>query len=135
VPLRNLVSYAAWRSSARSASGSAISKPSFRSAVTSVRNFSRLCSAYAEGSSASSALAALLDEQTGRYRELHGARQLGEYVDRARTREDEELLIEPILAALIERTLGTRRCHGRATRRVMMTVPLNDRPELMRWHV
>ena len=52
------------------------------------------------------ALAALLDEQTGRYRELNGARHLGEYLDRARTREDEELLTEPILAALIERVLG-----------------------------
>jgi len=27
------------------------------------------------------ALAALLDEQTGRYRELNGARHLGEYLD------------------------------------------------------
>lgn len=51
------------------------------------------------------ALAALLDEQTGRYRELNGARHLGEYLDHARTREDEELLTEPILAALIERVL------------------------------
>jgi hypothetical protein len=33
------------------------------------------------------ALAALLDEQAGRYRELNGARHLGEYLDRARTRE------------------------------------------------
>lgn len=52
------------------------------------------------------ALAALLDEQAGRYRELNGAGHLGEYLDRARTREDEELLTEPILAALIERVLG-----------------------------
>jgi hypothetical protein len=52
------------------------------------------------------ALAALLDEQTGRYRELNEARHLGEYLDRARTREDEQLLTEPILAALIERVLG-----------------------------
>ena len=52
------------------------------------------------------ALAALLDEQNGRYRELNGARHLGEYLDRARTREDEELLTEPILASLIERVLG-----------------------------
>jgi hypothetical protein len=52
------------------------------------------------------ALAALLDEQNGRYRELNGARHLGEYLDHARTREDEELLTEPILAALIERVLG-----------------------------
>lgn len=52
------------------------------------------------------ALAALLDEQAGRYSELNGARQLGEYLIRARTREDEELLTEPILAKLIERVLG-----------------------------
>lgn len=52
------------------------------------------------------ALATLLDEQAGRYRELNGARHLGEYLGRARTREDEELLTEPILAALIERVLG-----------------------------
>jgi hypothetical protein len=52
------------------------------------------------------ALAALLDEQTGRYRELNGARSLGEYLDRPRTREDEELLTEPILASVIERVLG-----------------------------
>ena len=52
------------------------------------------------------ALAAVLDEPAGRYRELNGARHLGEYLDRARTREDEELLTEPILAALIERVLG-----------------------------
>jgi hypothetical protein len=52
------------------------------------------------------ALAALLDEQAGRYRELNGARHLGEYLDRPRTREDEELLTEPILEALIERVLG-----------------------------
>jgi hypothetical protein len=52
------------------------------------------------------AFAALLDEQSGRYSELNGARHLGEYLDRARTREDEELLTEPILAAVIERVLG-----------------------------
>jgi hypothetical protein len=56
VPSRDLVSYAACRSSGRSSSGSAISKPSLRRAVTSVRNFSRLCAAYAEGSPASSAM-------------------------------------------------------------------------------
>lgn len=52
------------------------------------------------------ALAALLDEQSGRYRELNGARNVGEYLNRPRAREDEELLTEPILAALIERVLG-----------------------------
>lgn len=51
-------------------------------------------------------LAAILDEQAGRYQELNGARHLGEYLDRERTREDEELLTEPVLAALIERVLG-----------------------------
>ena len=51
-------------------------------------------------------LATLLDEQSGRYRELNGARNLGEYLVRPRTREDEELLTEPILEAIIERVLG-----------------------------
>jgi hypothetical protein len=52
------------------------------------------------------ALAAILDEQAGRYRELNGARHLGEYLDRARTREDEELLTEPVLANFIESVLA-----------------------------
>ncbi len=42
--------------SERSASGNAISNPSFRRPLTRARNFSRLTSAYAEGSSASSAI-------------------------------------------------------------------------------
>ncbi len=50
-------------------------------------------------------LAALLDEQAGRYRELNGAQHLGEYLIRPRTREDEELLTERILADIIERVL------------------------------
>ena len=48
----------------------------------------------------------LLDAQAGRYGELNGARSLGEYLDSARTRDDEELLTEPVLAGLIERVLG-----------------------------
>jgi N-6 DNA Methylase/Eco57I restriction-modification methylase len=51
-------------------------------------------------------LAGLLDEQAGRYRELNGGRHLGEYLARARGRDDEELLTEPILAAVVERVLG-----------------------------
>jgi hypothetical protein len=51
-------------------------------------------------------LAAILDEPARRYRELNGGRHLGDYLARARTREDEEMLTEPILAALIERVLG-----------------------------
>lgn len=51
-------------------------------------------------------LTALLDQQTRRYRELNGGRHVGEYLVRPRTREDEELLTEPILAAIIERVLG-----------------------------
>ncbi len=51
-------------------------------------------------------LGALLDEQAGRYRELNAGRHLGEYLSRPRTREDEELLTEPVLAGVIERVLG-----------------------------
>ncbi|CAN5140079.1 hypothetical protein BH20ACT16_BH20ACT16_10730 [soil metagenome] len=51
-------------------------------------------------------LSALLDEQAGRYRKLNGGRHLGEYLARARTREDEELLTEPVLAAMLEHVLG-----------------------------
>lgn len=52
------------------------------------------------------AFAALLDEQTGRYRELNGGRHLGEYLTRPRLHEDEEVLTEGILAGLMERVLG-----------------------------
>lgn len=48
--------YAAARCAPRNSSGNAISKPSFRSAETRVKYFSRLTSAYADGSSASSAI-------------------------------------------------------------------------------
>jgi hypothetical protein len=51
-------------------------------------------------------LATLLDAHAGRYLELNGGRTLGEYVMRPRSREDEELLTEPILADLIEQVLG-----------------------------
>lgn len=51
-------------------------------------------------------LTELLDAQAGRYRELNGGRTLQEYLDSPRTREDEELLTEPVLAGLIERVLG-----------------------------
>lgn len=51
-------------------------------------------------------LAGLLDEQAGRYRELNGARHLGDYLARPRTREDEALLTEPLLRDIIERVLG-----------------------------
>jgi type I restriction-modification system DNA methylase subunit len=47
-----------------------------------------------------------LDRFAGRYRELNGARDIGEYLTRDRTREDEELLTEPLLADLMERLLG-----------------------------
>lgn len=51
-------------------------------------------------------LQAVVDRLAGRYRELNGARDLGEYLARERPREDEELLTEPLLADLMERLLG-----------------------------
>lgn len=51
-------------------------------------------------------LRAVLDRPKGRYRELNGAKNLGEYLGRDRSREDEELLTEPILGDLLERLLG-----------------------------
>ena len=51
-------------------------------------------------------LADLLDTQAGRYAELNGAGSVREYLALPRSREDEELLTEPILAGLIERVLG-----------------------------
>jgi len=51
-------------------------------------------------------LRAVLDKPKGRYRELNGARNLGEYLGRDRSREDEELLTEPILGDALERLLG-----------------------------
>lgn len=52
------------------------------------------------------ALEAILDEQAGRYKELNGGGNLAEFLGRPRTREDEELLTEPVLAAIVERVLG-----------------------------
>ena len=52
------------------------------------------------------ALEAILDEQAGRYKELNGAANLAEFLGRPRTREDEEVLTEPVLAAIMERVLG-----------------------------
>lgn len=51
-------------------------------------------------------LGALLDEQAGRYRELNAGRHFGEYLTLPRTREDEEMLTEPILADMLEQVLG-----------------------------
>lgn len=51
-------------------------------------------------------LAELLNAQAGRYLELNGALNLQQYLVTPRSREDEELLTEPILAGLIERVLG-----------------------------
>jgi len=48
----------------------------------------------------------VLDRYRGRYAKLNGARDLGDYLDRTRPREDEELLTEPILADLLESVLG-----------------------------
>lgn len=51
-------------------------------------------------------LLAVLDQPAGRYRELNGSANLGEYLDRKAPREDEELLTEPMLADLMETLLG-----------------------------
>ena len=48
----------------------------------------------------------MLDRPSGRYRQLNGGRNLGEYLSRDRPREDEELLTEPVLGDLMERLLG-----------------------------
>jgi len=48
----------------------------------------------------------VLDRPSGRYRQLNGGRNLGEYLSRDRPREDEELLTEPVLGDLMERLLG-----------------------------
>ena len=42
-------------------------------------------------------LAELLDAHTGRYQELNGGRTVQEYLALPRTREDEELLTEPLM--------------------------------------
>jgi len=48
----------------------------------------------------------VLDGSAGRYRELNGARSVGEYLSRERPREDEEVLTEPLFADLLEDLLG-----------------------------
>lgn len=52
------------------------------------------------------ALTALLDGQAGRYKRLNGAGSFRAYLETARTREDEEMLTEPILADVLESLLG-----------------------------
>jgi hypothetical protein len=53
-----------------------------------------------------SALESVLDTYVGRYRDLNGGANLASYLDRPRTREDEELLAEPVLEAVLRRVLG-----------------------------
>lgn len=52
------------------------------------------------------AVRAALDRQAGRYREINGARDFGDYLARDVPREDEELLTEPVLSDFLERVLG-----------------------------
>jgi len=52
------------------------------------------------------ALERVLDAYNGRYRELNRAANLGRYLDRERTREDEEQLTEPVLADILEQVLA-----------------------------
>lgn len=52
------------------------------------------------------AIRTTLDRQTGRYREINGARDFGDYLAKPVPREDEELLTEPVLSDLLERVLG-----------------------------
>ncbi len=49
---------------------------------------------------------AVLDSQGRRYAQLNGAASFADYLNRPRAREDEELLTEPVLAALLEQVLG-----------------------------
>ncbi len=51
-------------------------------------------------------LQSVLDAKRRLYRELNGGRDLGAYLSRPATREDEELLTEPVLVDLLERVLG-----------------------------
>jgi len=51
-------------------------------------------------------LARVLDQYDGRYRELGGVANFGEYVDSKRRAADEETLTEPLLASLLEDVLG-----------------------------
>lgn len=52
------------------------------------------------------ALARVLDQYEGRYRELRGAASFGEYVSASAREADEELLTEPVLASILEGVLG-----------------------------
>ncbi len=52
------------------------------------------------------ALERVIDAYTGRYRDLNGATNLAQYLDRARPREDEEMLTEPALTSILEQVLG-----------------------------
>jgi len=52
------------------------------------------------------ALRACLDEPAGRYRSLRDARDYDSYLATPAHRSDEEILTEPVLAAIIERVLG-----------------------------
>jgi len=51
-------------------------------------------------------LARVLDQYEGRYRELRGAANFGEYVASTGKIADEETLTEPLLASLLEDVLG-----------------------------
>ncbi len=53
-----------------------------------------------------SALAGVLDQYEGRYRELRGVATFGEYVRSTGKIADEETLTEPLLASLLEDVLG-----------------------------
>jgi len=52
------------------------------------------------------ALRACLDAHAGRYRTLAGVRTFAAYLSKGGERADEELLTEPILAAILEEVLG-----------------------------
>lgn len=49
---------------------------------------------------------AVVDGHRGHYKELTGASDFGQYLESTTTREDEEILTEPILAELLEGLLG-----------------------------
>ena len=51
------------------------------------------------------ALERVVDAYAGRYRDLNGAANLGQYLDRERPREDEEMLTEPVLADVLQQVL------------------------------
>ncbi|MGI8845941.1 MAG: HsdM family class I SAM-dependent methyltransferase, partial [Thermoleophilaceae bacterium] len=48
----------------------------------------------------------VVDRSAGRYKQLNGAADLGQYLGRDRPREDEEVLTEPLFADLLEDLLG-----------------------------